>query len=78
MYVYILKSIPKSNTYYIGLTSNPKKRLETHNRGESSHTSKSRPWKIKNVFWFENKDKAINFEKYLKSGSGRAFCKKHF
>jgi len=27
---------------------------------------------------FTDKEKALRFEKYLKSGSGRAFIKKHF
>jgi len=29
------------------------------------------------AFWFEDKKKAINFGKYLKSHSGRAFRAKH-
>ena len=28
--------------------------------------------------WFEDKSKAYEFERYLKSGSGRAFAKRHF
>jgi len=39
---------------------------------------KYKPWKIKNVISFESKDKAMKFEEYLKSHSGRAFAKKHF
>lgn len=33
-------------------------------------------WKIKNYFAFDNKSKAEKFENYLKTQSGRAFCKK--
>jgi len=33
---------------------------------------------IFSYFAIENKYKAFDFEKYLKSGSGRAFIKKHF
>ena len=54
------------------------KRLEAHNHGQSSHTSKYKPWKLFNYFAFESEVKAKAFEKYLKSGSGRAFAKKHF
>jgi hypothetical protein len=34
------------------------------------------PWKIKTAIAFKDNDKAIEFEKYLKSQSGRAFAKK--
>jgi len=78
MYVYILKSLSKSNSFYVGITSNLKLRLNRHNNGLCPHTIKDKPWKIKNAIWFENKAKAIKLEKYLKSGSGRAFSKKHF
>jgi hypothetical protein len=42
-----------------------------------THT-KYKPWKIKNVIWFDDAEKAIAFERYLKSRSGRAFAKRHF
>ena len=78
VYVYILQSIYEPEHFYTGFTSNLKKRLTKHNNGEVKHTSKHKPWKIKNYFAFEEKEKATAFEKYLKSHSGRAFCKKHF
>lgn len=81
-YVYILQSLKFPEKYYIGCTQNVAERLERHNNGQpdsgSRHTELYGPWKIVNTFGFENKDKAFAFEKYLKSGSGRAFCKKHF
>jgi putative endonuclease len=52
--------------------------LATHNSGGSIYTSKYKPWKIKNAIAFEEEHKAIEFEIYLKSHSGRAFIKKHF
>ncbi len=78
MYVYILKTDPPSEHYYVGCTSDIKRRLEEHNQGKCSHTSKYKPWKIKNAIWFDTEEKAHAFEKYLKNGSGRAFSKKHF
>ena len=77
-YVYILKSIPHPEQRYLGFTSDLRKRLEDHNCGKTSHTSKYMPWKIANYFAFETAEKARAFEDYLKSGSGHAFAKKHF
>jgi hypothetical protein len=42
------------------------------------YTSQFKPWKIKTAIAFDDREKAIHFEKYLKSHSGRAFVKKHF
>jgi predicted GIY-YIG superfamily endonuclease len=77
-YVYILKSILRSERRYIGFTTDLQKRLEEHNGGKSPHTAKYVPWKLANYFAFETADKARAFEDYLKSGSGHAFAKKHF
>ncbi|MCC3304823.1 GIY-YIG nuclease family protein [Sneathiella sp. HT1-7] len=77
-YVYILQSIDYPERFYVGLTTDLNKRLAQHNNGESVHTNKFNPWKIQTVIRFEDASKAEDFEKYLKSGSGRAFAKKHF
>jgi putative endonuclease len=45
-YVYLLQSIPHPEQRYVGLTSDPEKRLSAHNSGQSPHTSKFRPWKL--------------------------------
>ena len=73
-----LQSIPHPDQHYIGLTSNVESRLAAHNAGQSPHTAKYRPWKIANYHAFADEAKAAAFEKYLKSGSGRAFVSKHF
>jgi putative endonuclease len=78
MYVYIPQSASEPNRFYEGATEDLKARLKKHNAGQVSYTSKYLPWKIKNYFAFEEKTKAYAFERYLKSGSGRAFAKKHF
>ena len=52
-------------------------RIERHKKGYVSATKDRLPVKIISYFAFSNKYVAFNFEKYLKSGSGRAFIKKH-
>ena len=77
-YVYILNSLVFPEKFYVGYTEDIKARLATHNAGGSVHTAKDRPWVISTYLVFEDKLTALNFEKYLKSHSGRAFASKHF
>ena len=74
-YVYILESLD-SEHFYIGIADNLRARLTKHNAGEVAHTSKCRPWRIKTYIAFSDEKQAFAFERYLKSGSGRAFAKK--
>ena len=67
-YVYLIQSIPYPDKKYIGVTQDLKARLKSHNEGQSSHTSKFKPWKIVTYIAFSNESKAVEFEKYLKSG----------
>ncbi len=76
-YVYILRSLADTNRHYVGLTSNLDARLKKHNDGGCIHTAKFRPWRIETAVAFRSENKAIAFEQYLKSHSGRAFAKKH-
>lgn len=77
-YVYILESVANPEHFYIGLTEDLQARLRIHNAGEVSHTSKFKPWAIKTAIAFRDRSRAAAFERYLKSGSGRAFTRKHF
>jgi predicted GIY-YIG superfamily endonuclease len=77
-YVYILESQADTDRYYVGFTSDIKSRLLKHNSGQVPHTSKFIPWRIITAIAFECEEKARRFEKYLKTGSGRAFAKRHF
>ncbi len=77
-YVYILRSLADIKRYYVGMTSTLEARLQKHNAGQCPYTAKFRPWQIETTVAFRSKDKAVAFEKYLKSRSGRAFAKKHF
>lgn len=75
-YVYILKSLSDPTKRYSGITSDLKQRLAEHNRGASLHTAAFVPWIVDTYIGFSDKKKAINFERYLKGGSGKAFSKK--
>jgi putative endonuclease len=76
-YVYILESLD-SEHFYVGITDELRVRLAKHNAGEVPHTSKYRPWRLRTYIAFDDEQRAIAFEKYLKSGSGRAFARKRF
>lgn len=75
-YVYVL--LCNNDKMYTGCTSNLVERLERHNNGYVPATAKQLPVKLISYTAFNNKYTAFNFEKYLKSGSGRSFIKKHF
>lgn len=77
-YVYVLQSTGKPFIIYRGYTENLRKRIKKHNKGDCVFTNKYRPWAIVCYFAFVDKTIALNFEKYLKSGSGKAFLNKHF
>lgn len=77
-YVYILQSIDYPEKFYTGFTTDLDKRVIEHNEGKSIHTNKFKPWKIRTYFTFDNRERAGEFEKYLKTQSGRAFMKKRF
>ena len=77
-YVYLLRSKKVSGKTYIGFTRNIRTRLASHNSGRSHNTSAARPWKLIVCIAFDEKEKAIKFERYLKVGSGHAFANKHF
>ena len=77
-YVYILNSEQDRNRFYIGVTSNLRRRFAEHNRGDSVHTNRYRPWRLINYFAFLSREKADAFELYLKSGAGRRFQLRHF
>jgi putative endonuclease len=75
-YVYFLRSINHPDQNYVGLTDDLRARLEVHNSGGSPHTSKYKPWQLVTYLGFSDEAKAVAFERYMKTGSGRAFAKK--
>jgi predicted GIY-YIG superfamily endonuclease len=76
-YVYILQCESDSTRYYTGLTDNLQARLKAHNAGQVFHTSKFKPWRLNTYIAFRDEERAIQFEKYLKTHSGRVFARKH-
>ena len=76
-YVYILKSINHPEKIYVGYTTDIDNRLTVHNDGGSVYTAKYKPWVLHGCVTFHEESKAIVFEKYLKSGSGKAFASKY-
>jgi len=74
-YVYILAC--NDGTYYVGCTSNLEERLNRHSNGWVPATKARLPVKIEMYLVFGDKFQAFSFEKYLKSGSGRAFSIRH-
>ena len=77
-FVYVLKDQDKEPHFYVGVTSDVDVRLADHNMGRCAHTVSRRPWHLHVVIHFADEPTAIRFERYLKSGSGRAFAKRHF
>jgi predicted GIY-YIG superfamily endonuclease len=62
---------------HTGCSDNLKDRINRHQKGQIPATKNRRPIKLICYFAFANKYTAFNFEKYLKTGSGRAFLNKH-
>ena len=73
-YVYILKC--SDNKTYVGCTDDLDDRLKRHQSGWVPTTKNRLPIELITYIVFQDKHTAFNFEKYLKSGSGRAFLKK--
>jgi len=74
-FVYIL--LCSNGEYYKGCTSNIEERFARHQKGQVQSTKDLLPVQLISYTAFTNKYRAYEFEKYLKSGSGRAFLKKH-
>lgn len=77
-FVYIIQSDVEMDRFYVGLAEDFERRLAVHNFGGSAHTARLRPWRKVACVEFANPVSARAFERYLKSGSGRAFAKRHF
>ena len=74
-YVYLLKL--SNGDYYAGCTHDLKKRLYGHSHKMVSTTSRNSPTELVFYAAFRSKEKALVFERYLKSSSGFAFRNKH-
>jgi putative endonuclease len=74
-YVYILRSA-RDKKLYVGSTNDIARRLTEHNSGKVDSTRNRRPFGLEAYFALGHKSRAIELERYLKSGSGRAFLQK--
>lgn len=74
--VYIVKC--SDDSYYTGYTADLESRMERHQSGKVLYTSTRLPVELVFFCGFIDKYKALRFEKYLKSGSGKAFAQRRF
>jgi putative endonuclease len=73
-YVYILRS-ESDDGFYIGFTTDLRRRMKEHQEGKAFATLYRGPW---NLIYYEaylEEQDALGREQYLKSGSGRRFLK---
>jgi predicted GIY-YIG superfamily endonuclease len=76
--VYILESRITPSEKYAGRAVDLRARIVDHNAGRSPHTAKHRPWNLVCYHAFADERRAVAFEKYLKTGSGHEFRRRHF
>lgn len=74
-FVYILRCA--DGDLYTGCTNNLEDRIQRHNNGYVDSTKDRIPVGLLCYTAFNNQEKAFAYEKYLKTGSGRAFKNKH-
>jgi putative endonuclease len=75
-YVYVITSLDRNYTY-IGTTDNPQRRIEQHNKGYNRTTKPYKPFRVLLIEEYPDRSSSRKREKYLKSGVGREFLKKH-
>jgi putative endonuclease len=71
-YVYVLRSESDSG-FYIGYSTDLKRRFSEHARGASLATKSRGPWKLIYYEAYTEREDAEGREKFLKSGAGRRF-----
>jgi len=74
-YVYVLQSL-KDGNFYVGYTSDLKKRLKMHNDRKIKSTKNRVPFKLVYYEACLNQKDALEREKYLKTTYGRRFIKR--
>jgi putative endonuclease len=73
-YVYVLRSQSDAG-FYIGFSTDLKRRLSEHTRGASFATKSRGPWKLIYYEVYTEREDAEGREKFLKSGAGRRFLR---
>jgi putative endonuclease len=74
-YVYVLQS-QKDHMFYIGSTSDLKRRFQQHQRGENISTAKRLPFELIYFEGHRSKDDAWRREKYFKTTKGKVTLRK--
>ena len=74
-FVYLIQS-DIDNSFYVGYSQDPNKRLLAHNNGESTYTRRKMPWKLVYIEEYNSKSEALKREKFLKAQRNTEFYKK--
>jgi putative endonuclease len=77
-FVYVLQSMSQPNRQFVESAANVPMRLAAHNAGHSPLTASCRPWRLVAVVQFGTESEAARFEKFLKTGAGRALARDYF
>src|SRR6266513_1254832 len=72
-YVYLLHST-KDNGFYIGYSTDLKRRLSEHKRGASFATKSRGPWKLIYYEAYTEREDAGGRKNILRAGQGGVFC----
>jgi putative endonuclease len=73
--VYLIQS-DVDNSFYVGYSQDPHKRLLAHNNGESTYTRRKMPWKLVYIEQYSTKSEALKREIFLKAQRNTEFYKK--
>ena len=73
-YVYVLHSL-EDRGFYIGFSTDLRRRMSEHKQGASFATKYRGPWKLIYYEAYIDRQDAEGRERYLKSGSGRRFLR---
>jgi putative endonuclease len=65
IFTYLAQS-ESDDSFYVGISENPDKRMVEHNSGKLRSTSKKRPWKLAFVKKHKDYSEARKHEKWLK------------
>jgi len=74
-YVYVLRSKP-TGRYYVGISSNPAKRHQQHNSGQTRSTRTYAPWELLCAVPYDTREDAAAAERKLKTSKSRKVIEK--
>lgn len=75
--VFLLRSAVDGRRGYVGVTGDLRARVASHNAGRNPSTVHGRPWRVVAYIALADSAKARALERFLKSGSGRIFARRH-